>query len=216
MLFVIVLTLASGCAVNGRNEATHKYHQLVANASIHSGYVPLKTGKRAASQIVLASAQEEVENQANRLNNELDGLPVPEDGEDTTSQRENETNSTRTAPDDALKNNAVADDEGDFTAEDEGNRDPRSDDDGRDEAASDGSTADEDEEEGESKDDESNNDLEDQQNNAPLFDRTCVDINPLNLSEVLDSVANSYPLLEVALAELATADGKTLATWGQL
>ncbi len=36
----------------------------------------------------------------------------------------------------------------------------------------------------------------------------------LALEDVLAAVADSYPLLEVALAELAAADGKALAPWG--
>jgi outer membrane protein TolC len=36
----------------------------------------------------------------------------------------------------------------------------------------------------------------------------------LRLEEVLTSASQSYPLLEVAIAELAAADGKALAAWG--
>ncbi len=42
----------------------------------------------------------------------------------------------------------------------------------------------------------------------------CNDTNQLTLDEVLTSVVDMYPLLEVALGELASADGKMLASWG--
>ncbi len=42
----------------------------------------------------------------------------------------------------------------------------------------------------------------------------CIDSNSLTLDEVLRSVTTSYPLLDVALAELAAADGEALAAWG--
>ena len=64
--------------------------------------------------------------------------------------------------------------------------------------------------------DSQDNDCQDQFANVrlPPVERDCVETNPLTLSAVLQSVADSYPLLDVALAELATADGKRLTSWG--
>ncbi len=42
----------------------------------------------------------------------------------------------------------------------------------------------------------------------------CFNANALRLDQVLGSVAASYPLLDVAINELAAAEGKALATWG--
>lgn len=42
-----------------------------------------------------------------------------------------------------------------------------------------------------------------------------VTANPLELNEVIDAVADCYPLINVAIGELEAAEGKIIASWGQ-
>lgn len=39
--------------------------------------------------------------------------------------------------------------------------------------------------------------------------------NPLNLEDVLDSVKNCYPEIEIAIGDIESANGKVLASWGE-
>ena len=111
-------------------------------------------------------------------------------------------------PKDSSDSSDVDSDEGGAGSNDETERDQES----ADETAEDDSSSDEDED---SDDDPSAEEEEEEdQPSSRLLDRDCIDINPLLLAEVLDSVSQSYPLLEVAMAELAAAEGKTLASWG--
>lgn len=97
-------------------------------------------------------------------------------------------------------------------ANDEGDREEDTD---KSEDDSDDSDGEEDDSDLDDEDDDSESEDEDPLGIRPQTEREeCSNANALRLDQVLGSVAASYPLLDVAMNELAAAEGKALATWG--
>ena len=191
-MFFALASLAAfallGCVSNQSGVA--RYREL---ASRSAGPIESRS-QTAAFPVVLASAQIELDDERP----EISKLPAPED---------------------ALKELAADSEAPAELPERRDESDPvEAGDQKQDREAQDGEEQDSEAQDDETDDDESGESDDEDSDSAVAtpaqIDRECFEINPLTLLEVLRSVADSYPLLEVALAELATADGKALATWG--
>ena len=225
LVALAVIAILGGCATNRVNSRVTRYHELVAKKAQSDLTERFPAQSYASSKVALASAQEELPPSGSG-DSRIDDSTIP-------TERGGEPRTPRSFSTDLDASEKISDDlgetrrgifENDLDADDESEIEDRSSDDNSDldsDVKSDPRDNDGDDDEGDGDGENEKDDEDDLDNlgenataNAPVVDRTCVDVNPLLLPEVLQSVYTSYPLIEVAMAELTSADGKTLASWG--